>query len=339
MDADHPIDVSIVIVSYNTADLTRAAIAAAAGTTVARHEIIVVDNASSDASPAMLQSHPAKPRVIQLTDNVGFARANNIAARTARGRYILLLNPDTIALDHAIDRLLEFAERNPAAGIWGGRTVYADGRLNPSSCWERMTPWNLFCRAAGLAAIFSSSTLFNGEGLGGWRRDSNRAVDIVSGCFLLIEAKLWRRLGGLDEGFFMYGEDADLCLRAATTGAAPMITPDATIVHFGGASERVRAEKLIRLLTAKATLIRRHWNPALRPLGIALLSAWPLSRTMAYALATEWRVQGTSDAGEAAAWRDVWSRRHEWQRGYALNTVRRTSTGGPTRALSRRSAA
>jgi GT2 family glycosyltransferase len=318
VDADHPFDVSIIIVSYNTIELTRAAIASVAAETLsARYEIIVVDNASSDGSPAMLELHPARPRIIQLYENIGFARANNLAARSARGQYILLLNPDTVVLDRAIDRLLDFAEQNPAARIWGGRTVYADGTLNPSSCWARMTPWNLLCRATGLTGIFPDSALFNGEAFGGWRRDTPRTVDIVSGCFLLIEAELWRRLGGLDERFFMYGEEADLCLRAAATDAAPIVTPTATIVHYGGASERVRTDKLVRLLTAKTTLIRRHWHPALQPLGVALLLAWPLTRAIASLVGARWMQETGAATDNAAAWREVWSRRREWGRGYA----------------------
>ncbi|MFN3868545.1 MAG: glycosyltransferase family 2 protein [Hyphomicrobiaceae bacterium] len=311
-------EVSILVVSYNPRARTLAAISSAAAETRSRHEIIVVDNASADGSAAAIAAHPAAPRLIALDDNIGFARANNVAARAATGDYLLLLNPDTVVLGGAIDQLLAFARARPSAGIWGGRTLFADGRLNPSSCWRRMTVWNLFCRATGLTGIFPGSRLFNSEAMAGWRRDTVREVDIVSGCFLLIRREMWQRLGGFDPTFFMYGEEADLCLRARAVGARPVVTPKATIVHLGGASEATRAGKMVRLLAAKTTLIDRHMPPMTRTIGRTLLRLWPLTRWLALAAATT--LTANLRAGQAAAtWREIWDRRGEWQRG--LSTV------------------
>ena len=281
-----PIDVSIIVVSYNTLALTRAALdSVVAQTHVARYEVIAVDNASADGSAGMIASHPIGADLIRLDENIGFARANTLAARRARGRYILLLNPDTVVLESAIDRLVAFADCHPEARIWGGRTYFADGSLNPSSCWKRMTVWNLICRATGLTGLFPRIGAFNSEAYGGWARHHPRHVDIVSGCFLLIDRPLWSALGGFDPIYFMYGEEADLCLRARALGANPLITPSAQIVHYGGASEPARAGKMVRLLAAKETLIERHWNPLLVPLGQALLAAWPLTRMLALSTA------------------------------------------------------
>ncbi len=142
-----------------------------------------------------------------------------LAAHHANGRYILLLNPDTVVLNGAIDKLVEFARLNPKARIWGGRTLFADGTLNPSSCWKRMTFWNQFCRATGLTGILLEYDLFNGEASAAGHRDNVRQVDIVSGCFFLIGRELWEALDGFDPDFFMYGEEADLCLRATGISA------------------------------------------------------------------------------------------------------------------------
>jgi N-acetylglucosaminyl-diphospho-decaprenol L-rhamnosyltransferase len=305
-------DVSVLIVSYNTCDMTVAAIASVMAQTQARaFEIIVVDNASTDGSATALAVIPGI-RFAALPQNVGFGRANAIAARFARGRYLLLLNPDTVVIDRAIDRLVAFAESNPGPRIWGGRTLFADGAPNPGSCWAAMTPWRLFCRASGLAALFPRVTALSGEAMGGFARDEARAVDIVSGCFLLIARTDWDRLGGFDPAYFMYGEDADLCLRARKTlGARPMITPAATIVHHGGASEPVRADKLVRLLSAKATLIRAHFAPGSVALGLKLLAAWPLSRLVA-SRALAMLAPGGRWSKTAAAWTAVWQRRDEW---------------------------
>ena len=316
MRAFDPVDVSIVVVSYNTRAMTAAALDSVVKETRAvSYEIIAVDNASIDGSAAMLADHPAEPQLITLASNIGFARANTLAAKSARGRYLLLLNPDTIILNGAIDKLVTFAKARPTARIWGGRTLFADGTLNPSSCWGRMTLWNLFCRASGLTGAFPATTLFNAEAIGGYDRASEREVDIVSGCFLLIPRALWDRLGGFDPAFFMYGEEADLCLRARRYGARPRVTPAATIVHHGGASEATRTAKMVKLLAAKVTLIERHWRPALVPLGRALMAAWPLSRWLALAVAS--RMTGRpAHAAAASAWRKIWFQRDVWLGGY-----------------------
>ena len=308
-------DVSIIVVSYNTAAMTQSALdSVLRETNEVSYEVIVVDNASSDGSADMIENHQIGADLIRLDDNIGFARANTLAARRARGRYILLLNPDTVVLDGAIDKLVAFARKRPEARIWGGRTVFSNGLLNPSSCWQRMTLWNLFCRTSGLTAIFPHSFLFNAEAYAGWNRDSVREVDIVSGCFFLIERELWEGLSGFDPLFFMYGEEADLCLRARGFSARPMITPEATIVHYGGASERARASKMVKLLAAKMALISRHFAPALAPMGRTLLALWPLTRWIACALNAA--ITGSRHASDTAAeWREIWLRRREWRHG------------------------
>ena len=319
------IDVSILVVSYNTCAMTRAALdSILAETKDVSYEVIAVDNASTDGSAAMIAAHPLRPEFIRLSENRGFARANNLAARRARGRYLLLLNPDTLVLDSAIDKLVAFAKTEPKARIWGGRTLYACGSLNPSSCWGRMTLWNLFCRASGLTGLFPGHQIFNGEAYGGWQRDTVRHVDIVSGCLFLIEKELWDGLNGFDPLFFMYGEEADLCLRAHAFSARPMITPHATIIHYGGASESARAGKMVRLLAAKVSLVDRHWQPLLVPLGRALLAAWPLTRLIATSVRAA-LVPSASKLETADAWRQIWRRRNEWQHGYENPTKTQTA--------------
>ena len=113
-----------------------------------------------------------------------------------------------------------FAGRTPEAGIWGGRTLVADGSLNPMSVFGDQTLWSLFCRASGLASPSAAARVFNPEDYGGWARDSERAVDVVQGSFLLITRELWEALGGFDPSFVMYGEEADLCRRARARGRA-----------------------------------------------------------------------------------------------------------------------
>ncbi len=316
MSREHPIDVSILVVSYNTRALTLAALQSAVRETHdTAFEIIVVDNASTDGSASAIAETFPGIRLIASPANLGFAAANNLAARSARGRFLLLLNPDTVVLDRAIDRLHAFSLARPEARIWGGRTVFADGTLNPASCWGRMTPWNLFCRAAGLTAMFRDTEFFNREAYGGWARDTVREVDIVSGCFLMIERAFWCELGGFDPAFFMYGEEADLCLRARALGARPAVTPEATIVHLGGASETARTVKMVKLLAAKASLVSRHFHPSTRPMGRALHAAWPLSRLFAHTLRAALTGRA-ADREAAATWGEIWRQRVHWRYGY-----------------------
>ena len=316
-----PVDLSILVISYNTKAMTLECLASVFQETTRTHfEVVVLDNASTDGSvDAIRARHPAV-RLIASQDNLGFAQGNNVAAQQARGRYLLLLNPDTVVLEGAIDKLMDFARQKPEARIWGGRTLTADRKLNPSSCWRQMTLWNLFCRAAGLSTVFPHSSIFNTEGYGGWRRDSVRAVDIVTGCFLLITTADWNALGGFDRRFFMYGEEADLCLRAAKSfPCQPLISPEPTIVHYGGASETVRASASIKKLAAKSELIRRHFPPQRVSLALLLLKALPATRLFAYSLAAVLapaRFRATRDT-----WRTVWAARSDWLVAYQQNRI------------------
>lgn len=303
---------SIIIVSYNTRKMTLECIRSVfSETKTVTFEVIVLDNDSQDDSyEAIADEFGDRIRLISSTRNLGFAGGNNRAIEQADGEFLLLLNPDTVVLDGAIDKLIDFAGQNPAAGIWGGRTQFADLTLNPASCWSRQTLWSLVSQALGLSSIFRRSNMFNPEGIGGWNREGEREVDIVSGCFLLIRRELWQKLNGFHPDFFMYGEEADLCLRARSFGARPIVTSAATIIHYGGASERVRADKMVRLLKAKCLLIKRHFSPGVISPGVALLAAWPLSRWLAHAFLAG---LGRSQSRESTqVWREIWIRKKEW---------------------------
>ena len=299
---------TIIVVSYNTRAMTLDCLRSVRDRTQTPHEVIVVDNASSDGSAEAIAAEFPRMRLMPEMENHGFAKANNLAAEHARGEYLLLLNPDTLVLGNAVDRLLAFARANPAAQIWGGRTLNADRTLNPTCCWRRMTLWNVFCRTSGLSGLFPRSELFNAEAYGGWPRDTVREVDIITGCFLMIRRDFWTALGGFDSTYFMYGEEADLCLRAARQGARPLFTPKAEIVHYDGASDTVRAERMVRILRAKVQVIRDHFPALLRPAGLALFRLWPFSRRIA--------ASAVRRDEKARIWDEVWKRRAEWRNGF-----------------------
>ena len=305
---------SVIIVSYNTRALTLACIASVYRETGSDCEIIVVDNASTDGSARAI--HGVFPsyrypdlRLYELEQNIGFAAANNLAATEARGDYLLLLNPDTVVLDRALDRLVRFADEHPEYGIYGGSTVFADGTLNPTAGWMKPSLWSMFCIAMGLAKLFPRSRLFNPESLAGWNWDAPRTVDIVTGCLFLMRRADWRRLDGFDEQYFMYGEDADLCLRAAADGLQAVLYPAARIVHYGGASEPVRADKLVRLFRAKAQLFRAHYGPLRSAALVAMLRLWCVVRIAGAAVTG---AAGWIGTGGISEWRELWRRRGEW---------------------------
>ena len=309
-----PPPLTILIVSFNTRDLTLACIRSVfAGTQNDNIHVVVVDNGSDDGSAEAIEEEFPAVHLLRFGMNLGFGRANNIAAAAARTDLLLLLNPDTLVVDHGIDRLVDFALAHPGAGIWGGRTVFADGSLNPKCCWRFVTLWSILGRALGLPGAFWWSDRLNPEAYGGWLRDHVREVDVVAGCFLLIRRDLWDRLEGFDERFFMYGEETDLCYRARQVGARPLFTPQATIIHYGGASERARASKIQKLFAGKATFINKHWCGPKRTLALHLLRLHALTRTMGYSVLAMFVPNHRQSASQ---WREVWRSRGSWSAGY-----------------------
>jgi hypothetical protein len=304
-DIAHPApELSIIVVSYGTRALTLACLESVERETRdLAHEMLVVDNASPDGSAAAIAARFSGIRLWAEKTNLGFAAACNLAAAAAQGKYLLFLNPDAEVKDRAIEHLVAFAKRRPEAGIWGGRTLYADGTLNPMSCYRRETLWSLFCRASGLATLFRRSPLFHAHTYAGWIRDSEREVDIVTGGFLLIAREAWQRLGGFAPEFFMYGEDVDLCLRARALGYRPRFTPEATIVHHGGGARKDDATKLVQVLTARTLIIRKHFPRGTQGLALALLAFVP------------WVGRFSGTLFPRSTWRQVWQRRGQWRTG------------------------
>lgn len=310
-------EVSILLVNWNTRDMTLECLRSLyAETTRTSFEVILVDNASSDGSAEAIARE--FPQIILMAEgkNHGFGRATNLQAARARGNKLLLLNTDTVVLDHAIDALAEFSRRTPGARIWGGKTLFGDGSLNPTSCWGRPSPWAQFCLACGLTALFPRSKLFNPRAYPDWDHASDREVEIVTGCLLMIDADFWRELGGFDPAFFMYGEETDLCLRAGKMGAKPMVTPAATIIHYGGGSSASRAEKIVQLMACEISLSERHDGRLASRFTRAAVRFRVAVRAAGYSLAA--LLKPHSYRGPAHEWSEAWARRGEWQRGWQV---------------------
>ncbi len=312
-------DVSVIVVTYhNAADIGRCLAAVDRATTGIRSEVIVVDNASGDDTVAAARNASAVTRIIERAENGGFARGCRTGAGVARGRWLLFLNPDTAITSDAVRELLGCARNRPAAGIIGGRFVHEDGTVDPRSWWGRPTPWSTLCFALGLSTLLAGRRVFDPEAPRPWTSDTDEElfVPIVTGAFMLVKRELWDELDGFDPAFFMYGEDADFCLRAAARGYRPMVTARAVCCHAGGKSSS-STRKLIMLFTGKCTLARRHFPAGLRRAGVYLLLIGVLVR----AAAGRWprlasSLRNDRPTARSEDWRALWSARDEWRGGW-----------------------
>lgn len=306
--------VDIVLVSYNTAEYTKRAIQSVYDETQETDfTIIMVDNNSKDNSVELIAKEFPKVKIIQTGTNLGFAGGVNIGAKASNSEYVLLLNPDTVILDKAIDKLVTYARKTSSAGIWGGITLNNDLTLNPNNARARLSTRTLLFSALGLSKVFNNSCIFNHDNYGCWDRKSEREVDVITGCFFLTPRILWEELEGLDETFFMYAEEADYCIRAIKKGYQPRVTPDARIIHHGGVSETNLSGKMLKLLKGKAELINKHAGIWEKPFHKGLLLAHVFNKYVALSLFSFFNKSKQTTLGE---WRIVFQKRNEWLKGY-----------------------
>jgi len=230
-----PIDVSICMVSLNCWDVLRDCLdSLREADRDYKHEIIMVDNASTDDTVTNTLAEFPEVRIIRNTANVGFTIATNQAIRASSGKYILWLNTDTILQSDSITRLIRFLEKTPSAGIAGPKVLNADGSFQWQCRRGMPTPIASLAYLVGLDRIFPKSRMF-GEYLKRYLPvDKQNIVTSVSGCCLIARREVWEQIGPLDEDVFGFGEDIDWCVRAAKTGWQVWYVPDSTIVHLKG---------------------------------------------------------------------------------------------------------
>lgn len=228
-------DVSIVIVSYNVSDLLCACIASIKKETTCTYEIIVIDNASQDDSVKRLQAEHADVVLIQNQSNIGFVRANNQGFRVSNGRYVFMLNPDTLVLDKAIDKLVQFMDEHPECGGGGPKNLNSDMSLQ-RNCHHFPTIFMRLIEHAGLNRRYPDVRLFGKEFMTYWSYNEIKEVDWITGCSLILRREVLEKVGNLDENYFMYSEETDLCYRFKKAGWKILFYPFATIIHYGGKS-------------------------------------------------------------------------------------------------------
>lgn len=255
-----PVDVSVVIVNWNTRDILRDCLASILAQTDAFCEIIVIDNASSDGSVEMVRQEFAQVRLIANTDNRGFAGANNQGLAVARGAHVLLLNPDTIVLDHAIDRMLAWLAEHPDVGCVGCQVLEGPETIQ-YTCFADPTPLNQTIVAFGLTTLSHLFPVFGRHRYLDWDRTTEREVDVVSGMFMLVPRAVLEAVGPLDEAFFVYAEEADWCRRIRAAGWRCVFAPAAQIVHLDGGSKstaQIRSKMHVQLQKSHLIYARKH---------------------------------------------------------------------------------
>lgn len=237
-------------------------------------EIIVVDNNSTDGSRSWLE--PAFPTVkfYWNSANVGFAKANNQALATAKGEYILFLNPDTILPEDCITRCIAFFKDNPEAGALGIRMVDGSGKFLKESKRAFPSPLTSLFKLSGFARLFPRSKLFARYHLGHLPEDKNHEVDVLAGAFMMIPKKVLDEIGNFDERFFMYGEDVDLSFRIQKAGYRNYYFSESTIIHFKGESTKRGSLNYVRLFyKAMSFFVKKHYSGSKAGIFIFLIQA------------------------------------------------------------------
>lgn len=239
-------DLSIIIVNYRTPKLTTEAIRSVyESTTEYTYEIILVDNASHDGCAEQVQLEFPDVKVVVNEINLGFAKANNQGMRLAGGRYILLLNSDTVVQQDTIETMLRFMDEHPSIGAGGCKIILPDGSLDKACKRGFPTPSASFYYAFGFSKLFPRVPRFNQYQLGYLDPDQSYPVDCLVGAFMMVRREAYDQVGGLDEDFFMYGEDIDWCFRIKKAGWEIYYYPETHIIHYKGASSRKKPLKII----------------------------------------------------------------------------------------------
>jgi GT2 family glycosyltransferase len=228
------VDISVCIVTYKARDLLGDCLRSLAENTRLSYEVIVVDNGSGDGLGEMLARDFPAVRFIQNDANLGYTAPENQALRLGRGRFLMQLNPDTLILPAALDRLAAFLDEHPQAGICGPKVLNRDLTLQKTCRRGESRPWAVISYFSGLSRLFPNSKRFSEYLLTYMDEDTAHLAAGVAGSCMLIRREVVDQIGYLDEQFFAYQEDADYCFRARQAGWQVWYVPEARIVHFGG---------------------------------------------------------------------------------------------------------
>lgn len=246
-------ELSVLVVGYKSKSYIARCIEGAIAASRDRDVEFLFIDCSDDGSAALLAERFPSVRVLPFQGNLGFARGNNVLATHARGNKLLLLNPDVFCESDEISAVLRFADQYPAAGAWGTVTVLPNGEVDGGCTQTMLGPLSIFFVLVGLGRVR----------LGALRPQKQHAqrVPVLTGAFMLVRTELWRTLGGLDERFFMYAEEVDLCRRIADHGFEIWADPRIRVLHDTGSGARKSGHRLVQLCTGNATFFDKHLGP------------------------------------------------------------------------------
>jgi GT2 family glycosyltransferase len=239
-------DLSVIIVNYNTCELLKQTVQSVIeNTSIIKYEIIVVDNASNDNSFEMIKRDFSNVKLFRNDANLGFSKANNIGISHSQGRYVLLLNSDTIVLKDCLEKCVHYMDNHLEAGALGCKVALKDGGLDHACKRGFPTPQASLYYLLKLNKLFPNSKRFAAYDLSYLSDDEINEVDSLTGAFMMVRREAIDRVGLLDEQFFMYGEDLDWCLRIKEDAWNVIYYPEVQIVHYKGASSKKKRIKTI----------------------------------------------------------------------------------------------
>lgn len=250
---------SVIILSYNVKELLRNAIKAVYDTYNKKSlQIIVVDNASSDDTVAMVGKEFPKVDLVRSKSNTGFSAGNNLARKITKGDIVLFLNPDTEVKRNAIGKCIKILRKSKKLGAITCKVVLPNGKLDYSCHRGLPTPWNTFCYFTGLAKIFPGSKLFAGYTASYLDIKKSHNIDCISGTFLMVKRKVLDEIGWWDEDYWWNGEDIEMCYRIKKTGYKIWYEASEKMVHYKGSSSglwktaKTKVPQKTKIKTAKS---------------------------------------------------------------------------------------
>ncbi len=239
-------DISIIIVNYNTEYLTRQTLQSIYDRKYnIDYEVYVVDNSSADNSVKMIQNEFPQVKLIISERNLGFSKANNLALKQVKGKYVLLLNSDTVLLDDCLEKCIKYIENNKEVGALGCKVLLENGVLDHACKRGFPTPKASLYYMLKLDKLYPKSSKFGKYTLNYMSEDEINEVDAITGAFMMVRREVIAQVGTLDESFFMYGEDIDWCYRIKEVGWKIVYYPKAKIIHCKGGSSQKKRWKLI----------------------------------------------------------------------------------------------
>jgi O-antigen biosynthesis protein len=277
------LDISIIIVNYNVKEFLQNLLhSISKSSDKISREIIVIDNASNDGSPEFLNEKFPYVDLVVNNSNLGFSKANNIGINRAKGKYILLLNPDTLVSEDTFEKMIDFFEHNPRVGLAGCKILNPDGTLQLACRRSFPGPWTSFCKVTGLSNLFPQSKLFARYNLTYLDPNQTYEVDAISGSFMMFRKELFDKIGGLDEKFFMYGEDLDFCYRTQKAGYKVYYVHSTQIIHYKGEStKRSGLDETKIFYNAMHLFVQKHLSGSFL-VGIILQSAILIRKLFAF---------------------------------------------------------